>query len=85
MSLETIWEVVDKAAVDVSGKFYEILSLQIRDQRHLCDVAFALHEVVQVPGRKRPKDPLSWAPLIYFLARLMPINYTLAQQVWKGV
>lgn len=61
----TTWEVTDKAAVDVSGNFYEILGLQIRDQGHLCDVAFALHEAVQVHRKRRPNNPLSWAPLIY--------------------
>ncbi|KAJ5175406.1 CHAT domain-containing protein [Penicillium canariense] len=61
----TTWEVIDKAAVEVSRQFYEILGRQIRDDGHLGDIAFALHEAVQALRTKKPRDPLSWAPLIY--------------------
>ena len=51
--------------VELSRNFYEILGQRIRDQGHLCDAAFALHEAVQACRRKKPRDPLSWVPLVY--------------------
>lgn len=62
----TIWEVSDKAAVEVSRQFYELLGQQFRNDGQLGDVAYALHEAIQGLRRKKPRDLLSWAPLIYF-------------------
>lgn len=62
----TIWEVGDKTAVKVSRQFYELLGQQFRNDGHFGDVAYALHEAIQAVRRERPKNTLSWAPLIYF-------------------
>jgi CHAT domain-containing protein len=60
-----IWEVSDKAAVEVSRQFYELLGQQVSSHGHLGDVAYGLHEAVQALRRKKPRNLLSWAPLIY--------------------
>ncbi|KAE8168526.1 CHAT domain-containing protein [Aspergillus tamarii] len=67
--LGTLWEVSDRAAVEVSRLFYEALGNRMsKDSPSHGNIASTLHEALwtyRKSKKAREKDVLSWAPFIY--------------------
>ncbi|KAE8370628.1 CHAT domain-containing protein [Aspergillus caelatus] len=67
--LGTLWEVSDRAAVEVSRLFYEALSDQVSSgSPSHGNIASTLHEALRTyrkSKKARERDVLSWAPFIY--------------------
>jgi hypothetical protein len=64
----TLWSASDKAAIRVSGVFYECLIHRLKaDNSHIRDVvvADALHQAVRTLRDGKRSDLISWAPFIH--------------------